>query len=63
MNLPKGMPLCWPSRSRERLVANMSYAAVQLPPFPLRVLLGYYAIVLGGWVWNNWRSAAIDVAE
>jgi competence protein ComEC len=33
-----------------RLFANMPYAAVQLPPFPLWVLLGYYAIVVGGWL-------------
>ena len=26
--------------------------AVQLPPFPLWLLLGYYAIVVGGWLWN-----------
>ena len=30
----------------------MPYAAVQLPPFPLWLLLGYYAIVVGGWLWN-----------
>jgi competence protein ComEC len=35
-----------------RLFANMPYAAVQIPPFPLWVLLGYYAIVVGGWLWN-----------
>jgi competence protein ComEC len=28
----------------------MPYAAVQLPPFPLWLLLGYYAIVVGGWL-------------
>jgi competence protein ComEC len=36
-----------------RLFATMPYAAVQLPPFPLWVLLGYYAIVVGGWLWNQ----------
>ena len=35
-----------------RLFANMPYAAVQLPQFPLWVLLAYYAIVVGGWLWN-----------
>ena len=35
-----------------RLFANLPYAAVQLPPFPLWLLLGYYAIVVGGWLWN-----------
>ena len=36
-----------------RLFAEMPYAAVQLPPFPLWVLLGYYAIVVGGWLINS----------
>jgi competence protein ComEC len=36
-----------------RLFATMPYAAMQLPPFPLWVLLGYYAIVVGGWLWNQ----------
>jgi competence protein ComEC len=33
-----------------RLFATLPYAAVQLPPFPLWVLLGYYLIVVGGWL-------------
>jgi competence protein ComEC len=40
-----------------RLFAEMPYAAVQLPPFPLWVLLGYYAIVVGGWLMNSLESA------
>jgi competence protein ComEC len=35
-----------------RVFATMPYAAVQLPPFPLWLLLGYYAIVVGGWLWT-----------
>lgn len=35
-----------------RLFATLPYAAVQLPPFPLWLLLAYYAVVLGGWLWN-----------
>jgi competence protein ComEC len=35
-----------------RLFANLPFAAVQLPPFPLWVLLGYYGIVVGAWLWN-----------
>jgi competence protein ComEC len=31
------------------------WAAAQLPPFPLWLLLGYYAIVVGGWLWNAGR--------
>ena len=46
-----------------RLFANVPYAAVQLPPFPLWLLLWYYAIVVGGWLWNTtlageWRAAS-----
>jgi competence protein ComEC len=36
-----------------RLLARIPWAAVQLPPFPLWVLLGYYAIVVGTWLWNT----------
>jgi competence protein ComEC len=43
--------LAWLSEGA-RLFAEMPYAAVQLPPFPLWLLLGYYAIVVGGWLWN-----------
>jgi competence protein ComEC len=39
-----------------RLFATMPYAAVQLPAFPLWLLLGYYAIVVGGWLWNQWAG-------
>jgi competence protein ComEC len=41
------------------LFANMPYAAMQLPPFPLWVLLGYYAIVVGGWLWNAAAASAM----
>jgi competence protein ComEC len=46
-----------------RLFASLPYAAVQLPPFPLWVLLGYYAIAVGGWLWDaalpGFRKAAL----
>lgn len=35
-----------------RLFAQLPYAAVQLPAFPLWLLLAYYALVLGGWLWH-----------
>lgn len=35
-----------------RAFARVPFAAVQLPPFPLWLLLGYYAIVVGGWLWS-----------
>jgi hypothetical protein len=42
----------------------MPYAAVQLPPFPLWVLLAYYAIVVGGWLWNQRAEAdAVTVVD
>ena len=36
-----------------RLFAPLPYAAVQLPPFPLWLLLGYCGIVVGAWLWNS----------
>jgi competence protein ComEC len=36
-----------------RLFATLPYAAVQLPPFPLWLLLAYYAIVVGAWLWTQ----------
>jgi competence protein ComEC len=35
-----------------RLFARVPWAAVQLPPFPLWLLLGYYTIVIGAWLWS-----------
>jgi competence protein ComEC len=35
-----------------RFFAQLPYAAVQLPRFPLWLLLAYYAIVVGAWLWN-----------
>jgi competence protein ComEC len=43
-----------------RLFSNLPYAAVLIPPFPLWVLLGYYAIVVGGWLWNAKSLHASD---
>ncbi len=36
-----------------RLLAALPWAAVRLPAFPLWVLLGYYALVAGWWVWKE----------
>lgn len=33
-----------------RLFAELPWAAVQLPPFPLWLLLGYYGVVVGAWL-------------
>ncbi len=35
-----------------RWFAGVPGAAVQLPPFPLWMLVGYYTIVVGSWLWN-----------
>jgi len=56
--LPLGQALAWGAylvlawlTEGARLLAQVPYAAVQLPPFPLWVLLAYYALVIGGWLW------------
>lgn len=36
-----------------KIFAQLPWAAVQLPPFPLWVLLAYYGIVIGVWLWNT----------
>ncbi|MFL5802892.1 MAG: ComEC/Rec2 family competence protein [Roseiflexaceae bacterium] len=46
-----------------RLFAELPYAAVQLPPFPLWALLAYYAIVVGGWLWNQRLEAEAAVVD
>ena len=45
-----------------RLFATLPWAALQLPPFPLWVLLGYYGIVVGGWLWARWPSESVLAA-
>jgi competence protein ComEC len=46
-----------------RLFAEAPYAAVQLPAFPLWLLLGYYAIVVGGWLLNISMAHSDDTAS
>jgi hypothetical protein len=53
----------WRSKDQWRGSCFVNFAAVQLSPFPLWVLLGYYAILVGGWLWHVvfarvWRRAA-----
>ncbi len=50
--LPAYAFLSWLTKGAD-LFANLPYAAVQIPPFPLWVLLAYYAIVVGTWLWNK----------
>lgn len=42
--------LAWMSQAASFL-AQIPGAAYQIPPFPLWLLLGYYIIVIGGWLW------------
>jgi competence protein ComEC len=42
-----------------RLFARVPWAAAQLPPFPLWLLLAYYAIVVGGWLACAWQPAPV----
>src|SRR3954463_6561675 len=49
MALPAYLFLAWLTEGA-RLFAGLPWASVQLPPFPLWLLLGYYAIVVGGWL-------------
>lgn len=50
--LPAYLFLAWMTEGA-RLFANLPYAAMQIPPFPLWMLLAYYAIVIGAWLWKS----------
>jgi competence protein ComEC len=43
-------PLAWLTEGA-RLLAQVPWAAVMLPPFPLWMLLAYYGLTVGGWWW------------
>ncbi len=49
--LPAYLFLAWLTEGA-RLFGQLPWAAVQLPSFPLWLLLAYYAIVVGAWLWN-----------
>jgi competence protein ComEC len=55
--LPAYVFLAWLTEGA-RLFATLPYAAVQLPPFPLWLLLAYYVIVVGGWLWSQSAAGA-----
>ena len=57
--LPAYLFLAWLTEGA-RWFAHLPWAAVQIPPFPLWVLLGYYAIVVGGWAWNAHAAADVE---
>ena len=54
-----GLLLSWLTEGA-RPLAQLPYAAVQLPPFPLWLLLGYYIIVVGGWFSTRWSHRALS---
>ena len=49
------LPLTWLTEGA-RMFAGVPWAAVQIPPFPLWLLLGYYGVVVGSWLWNVTRQ-------
>ena len=57
--LPAYLFLAWLTEGA-RLFGQLPWAAVQLPPFPLWLLLAYYTIVIGAWLWN---ATAEDVSR
>jgi competence protein ComEC len=46
-----------------RVFAGLPWAAVQLPPFPLWLLLAYYTIVLGAWLLHQWLEREIALLQ
>lgn len=56
------LPLTWIAEG-SRLLARAPWAAVQLPPFPLWLLLAYYAIVIGWSLWRQWAAEGADEPE
>ncbi len=52
------LPLAWMTEGT-RLLAEIPWAAVQLPQFPLWLLISYYGIVTGWWLWKQRTSAEI----
>ena len=59
------LPLSWLTEGA-RLLAQVPWAAVQLPPFQLWLLLGYYGIVVGGWLWarsSHEAPTALDISS
>lgn len=57
LGLALWLPLAWMTEGA-RVLAQVPGAQVLLPPFPLWVLLTYYALVIGGWLLaGRWRAA------
>ncbi|PDW04922.1 ComEC/Rec2 family competence protein [Candidatus Viridilinea mediisalina] len=50
------LPLTWMSTG-VGLLATPRWAALQVPPFPLWLLLSYYGLVLAAWWWAQQRGA------
>ncbi|MBC8162564.1 MAG: ComEC family competence protein [Roseiflexaceae bacterium] len=56
--LPAYLFLSWLTNGAQFL-ASVPFAAVQVPAFPLWVLLGYYAVVLVVWWWSQ-KGGAVE---
>ena len=59
--LPAYLFLAWLTEGA-RWFARVPWASLQLPPFPRWVLLGYYAIVVGGWLWDAKQHRSAQLA-
>ncbi len=56
------LPLTWITYVTDWL-AELSWAAMRLPPFPSWLLAGYYGL-LGGWyVWQQWAEGVVEVED
>jgi competence protein ComEC len=53
-------PLSWMAEGA-LLLARLPFASVQLPPFPLWLLLAYYATIIGWFLWKQWALQASSV--
>jgi competence protein ComEC len=49
------LPLAWLTNGAHWL-ATLPWAAVTLPPFPIWLVLSYYGIVIGWWLWRMWAA-------
>lgn len=54
--------LAWMSQAASFL-AQIPGAAYQIPPFPLWLLIGYYVIVIGGWLWISYLQPELETDD
>lgn len=51
------LPLAWLTEGAT-LLASLPWASVTLPPLPRWLVLSYYGIVVGWWVWTQWATSS-----